>query len=110
MVMSSPRRIAASRANGSKSRGPVTPEGKAGSASNATRHCSASPERAVHGVCLQNENPAEFNLLYESLVDEHHPATTTEHLIVHEMAASRGRLDRALAVESAPSSTIKWIP
>ena len=99
--MSSLRRIAASRANGKKSQGPVTPEGKIRSAASATRHGLASPDRAAHGICLRNENPAEFKLLYESLVAEHAPATATEHLLVHEMTAARWRLNRALAIESA---------
>ena len=100
--MSSKRRRASSRANGSKSHGPVTPEGKARSAANApTRHGLASPERAVSGICLRNENPAEFTLLHEALITEHAPVTTTEHLIVHEMAVSRWRLHRAWNMETA---------
>ena len=91
--MSSKRRKAASRANGKKSHGPVTPEGKARSAANTppARHglASGSPDRAVHSVCVNNENRGEFLLLYESLVSEHFPATTTEHLTVHEMAVAR---------------------
>ena len=100
--MSSKRRRAASRANGKKSHGPVTPEGKARSAANAPiRHGLASRERAVHGICLSNENPDEFMLLYDDLVQEHVPITTTEHLIVHEMAVCRWRVHRAWAMESA---------
>ncbi len=100
--MSSKRSRAASRANGKKSHGPVTPEGKARSAANAPiRHGLASRERAVHGICLSNENPAEFMLLYDALAQEHAPVTTTEHLTVHEMAVCRWRLHRAWAMESA---------
>ncbi len=100
--MSSKRRRAASRANGKKSHGPVTPEGKARSAANApSRHGLASPDRAVHAVCLSNENPAEFTLLHEALIAELAPATTIEHLTVHEMAVCRWRHNRALAMETA---------
>ena len=100
--MSSKRRRTASRANGKKSHGPVTPEGKARSAANApSRHGLASPERALNGICLNNENPAEFTLLHEALITEHAPVTTTEHLIVHEMAVSRWRLHRAWTMETA---------
>ena len=47
---------------------------------------SSKRRRAGHAVCLRNENPGEFTLLHEALVTEHEPATTTEHLTVHEMA------------------------
>jgi hypothetical protein len=100
-IMSSCRRRAASRANGKKSKGPVTPEGKARSAANSTRHGLASPEHAVHGMCLTNENPAEFTRLYDALVAEHLPATTTEHLIVHDMAVARWRITRARVMDTA---------
>jgi hypothetical protein len=100
--MSSKRRRAASRANGMKSRGPVTPEGKARSAANApVTHGLASPHRAVHSVCLQNEDQVECDALYQDLVNEHAPVTTTEHLAVHEMAVARWRQNRALAMETA---------
>ncbi|MFN0103861.1 MAG: hypothetical protein ACKV2U_17485 [Bryobacteraceae bacterium] len=100
--MSSARRKTASRANGKKSRGPVTPEGKARSAANTVaRHGLASPDRVTHAVCLKNENPAEFILLHEALVTEFAPATTTEYLTVHEMAVCRWRLHRAWTMEDA---------
>ena len=101
--MSSKRRRAASRANGKKSHGPVTPEGKARSAANAApRHgLSMTPERAAHAVCLSNENPAEFTLLHQALIAKYAPANITEDLIVHEMAVSRWRLHRAWVMEAA---------
>jgi hypothetical protein len=100
--MSSKRRRAASRANGKKSRGPVTPEGKARPAANApVSDGLASPERAVYSVCLQNEEPEEFRALSDDLVFEHAPVTTTEHLTVHEMATARWRHNRALSNETA---------
>jgi hypothetical protein len=100
--MSSLRRIAASRANGKKSQGPVTPEGKARSAANARpTHGLSSPDRAGHSVILRNENRDEFMLLYGSLVGEHAPVTATEYLTVHEMATTTWRLNRALTMETA---------
>jgi hypothetical protein len=99
--MSSARRIAASRANGKKSQGPVTPEGKARSAANATKHGLASPESAAQAVCLTNENRTTYIELHEELIAEHAPATATERLIVEEMAMCRYRLNRAVFFESA---------
>ena len=101
--MSSKRRKAANRANGKKSHGPVTPEGKARSAANApTRHGLASLDGpSASSVCLTNESRDEFNVLHESLIAEHAPSTTTEHLTVHEMAVARWRLQRAWLMEAA---------
>ena len=103
--MSSKRRKAASRANGKKSHGPVTPEGKARSAANTppARHglASFSPDRAAHAVCLNNESRDEFLLLHDTLVTKHAPVTFTEHLTVHEMAVARWRMNRAWAMETA---------
>ena len=83
--MSSARRLAASRANGKESQGPVTSEGKARSAANApTRHGLASPNRAGHSVCLNYESRDGFLLLHDTLVTKHAPVTATEHLAVHE--------------------------
>ena len=99
--MSSARRRAASRANGKKSHGPVTPEGKARSAANATRHGLAAPGRLADSVCLSNETPAHYVQLHEALIAEYTPATTTEHLLVEEMAVARWRLQRAWTMENA---------
>ena len=100
--MSSARRIAASRANGKKSQGPVTPEGKARSAAGApTRLGLASPDRDGRSVCLKHENRDEFPLLHDTLVTKHAPVTATEHLTVHEMAVVRWRLQRAWLMETA---------
>jgi hypothetical protein len=98
------RRIAASRANGSKSRGPVTPEGKARSAANAPiRHglASTTNSQAPDAICYSNEDRAQFQALYAALAVEHAPVDTTEHLIVYEMAVARWRLHRTWLLEAA---------
>ena len=103
--MSSKRRKAASRANGKKSTGLSRPKGRPAPPPTRppARHglASPSPDRAVRAVCLNNESRDEFLMLYQSLVDEHFPATTTEHLTVHEMAVARWRMNRAWAMETA---------
>ena len=93
--MSSPRRHAASRANGKKSQGPVTPEGKARSAAGAPTRLGG------RSVFLKHENRDGFLLLHDTLVTKHAPVTFTEHLTVHEMAVVRWRLQRAWLMETA---------
>ena len=112
--MSSKRRrssaAAASRANGKKSHGPVTPEGKARSAANApaARHGLSAPYkppvapgRLAHSICLTNEDPLEFSLLHDALATQFAPGTTAEHLIIEEMAVARWCLQRAWVMQSA---------
>jgi len=69
--------------------GPTTAQGKAISSMNATTHGLTSQK-----VVLPNEDPAEFQELLDLLVQEHHPATPTESLLVDDMAQARWRLDR----------------
>ena len=99
--MSSARRIAASRANGNKSQGLVTPDGKARSSGNATLYGLAAPGLTQQPVCPNNENRAEFIQLREARIPGYAPATSTENLIVQEMAVARRRLQRAWVMETA---------
>src|SRR5262245_56956453 len=85
----------AARRNGKKSQGPVTPEGKARSAANATRHGLSSTGRLASSVCLTIENREEFAALHQTFITDHAPTTPTEHMIVEEMAVTRWRPQRA---------------
>jgi hypothetical protein len=72
--------------------GPTTPEGKAISSRNATKH----------GLCakiLTGSDLEQLNDLRASLHAEWEPATTTEELLLEQMAVSQWRLDRALELE-----------
>jgi hypothetical protein len=99
--MSTRRQRRAARANGKKSQGPVTPEGKARSAVNATKHGLAAPGRLAASVCLTIESREEFAALHQTYIDLHHPTNPGEHLIVEEMAVARWHLQRAWVMQTA---------
>ena len=82
---SSPRRIAASRANGAKSTGPTTAPGQAALA--------ASPRNFKNGmlaqtVVLESKSKPRFDQLVEALIAEHYPTTKSEHSLVEMMAVA----------------------
>lgn len=94
--MSSKRRIEASRANGARSRGPVTAQGKQRSAQNAVRHGFLAQT-----VVLQDEDAAEFQLTLDALVARFQPADDVELALVEEMAAAQWRKRRSWAIETS---------
>jgi hypothetical protein len=113
--MSSSLRIEASRANGAKSRGPVTedgkrassansakstgpvtPEGRARSAQNATRHGMLSDS-----IVLDDESAERFGIVLSLLEDELEPVTGIEQTFVETMALARWRQLRLWTVEKA---------
>ena len=87
---------AASRINGSKSQGPITPEGKAKSAQNSLKHGLTSSR-----VVLPGESQEAFDQLEASLLDTLKPATDFERELVREMTSARWRLRRIEEMESA---------
>ena len=93
--MKSPRRINSSRANGARSRGPITPEGKQRSSANALRH-------GLLAKCLVMEN--ESIECFDELVTEHEerfaPADGVELAMVEVMVAAKWRMRRAWAIEN----------
>ncbi len=93
--MSSLRRILSSRANGARSRGPVTPEGKARSSRNSIRH-----GLLAKCVVLSNESPAGFQELHDQFVDRFGPADGVEQGLLEEMVSAYWRLRRAWAIET----------
>ena len=86
---------AASRANGAKSRGPVTPEGKAASARNSLRHGLTS-----RAVVLPGEDPEDFDALRDAYAEQFQPATQLEMDLVEAMAVARFRLRRVAIIET----------
>jgi len=61
-----PKRISANRANGRRSHGPATPEGRERIRAAHTRHGSYSQAKAVALTCL-GEDPAELERLRDDL-------------------------------------------
>jgi len=79
--MATQAQVNANQANSQKSTGPKTEEGKAIASRNRLSHGFASSTRF-----LQDEDPAEFNLLLDALIAEYQPATPTEQILVEQMA------------------------
>jgi hypothetical protein len=93
--MRSPLQIAASKANGAKSRGPVTEEGKRNSARNAERH------RLLCGTLLaEGESTDRFDELYASMLEEFQPETDSELRLLEAMVAAKWRQLRIWAFDT----------
>jgi hypothetical protein len=85
------------RANGAKSRGPTTPEGKEKSSRNSLKHGLTAGNG---NILLDCEDPAEFDEVLNKLLGIHAPATPAEKDIVDEMFAARWRIRRMWTVET----------
>jgi len=88
------KQIAASRANGSKSRGPKTEAGKRRSSINSTRHGLLSGI-----VVLENESRENFGMLLQQHVDKLDPADDIEFSAIEEMVSSVWRMRRLWSIE-----------
>jgi hypothetical protein len=95
--MRTDKQTKASKANGGKSKGPVTPEGKANSSKNAVRHnlCTG------HLVVLSTEDPREFQRHENHFFDRFQPLDGVERDLVHKMVAASWREKRIASMESA---------
>ena len=93
---SSPRRIASSRANGAKSHGPTTDQGRQAlkSAKRNLRH-----GMLAQTVVLPSESAARFEELLADLIAEHQPITRSEHALVDNMAVARWLHMRTWAIQ-----------
>src|SRR3954469_6619930 len=95
-VAPSPAQSAASRANGARSHGPATPEGKARSAQNGTRHGLRGSTFTV----LPDEDPAAWAALLRGYLARLRPADATELACVERLAACDWREARLLRLET----------
>jgi len=87
----------ASRRNGARSKGPVTPEGKAKVSLNAITH-------GIHAVnpVLQVENPEAWKTFLNDHIQQWDPLCLTEwDLVVNELAGTKWRLKRLRDCERA---------
>src|ERR1035441_9082785 len=94
-MSSSLRRILASRANGTRSQGPSTPEGKRRSSQNAVRH-----GLLARWIVMERESLQSFDALLTQHLDSLQPADGVEFGMVEEMVASYWRMRRAWAIET----------
>jgi len=85
------------RANGAKSRGPTTDEGKEKSSRNAIKHGLTAGNG---NILLDSEDPDQFDEVLKKLHGIHEPATPAERDIVEEMFAARWRTRRMWTIET----------
>ncbi len=86
----------AARANGAKSCGPATPEGRAKSSRNSLRH-----GLSAKSVLLPAESHEQFQLLLDAHIQQFQPANPVEMDLVEAMAVARWRLRRIWAIETS---------
>jgi len=84
------------RENGSKSHGPVTPEGKARSSQNAATHSLST----CNVVCLTHEDQQRYDEHHLSYTNVWKPVNIIEVDLVEEMAASKWQERRCQAIET----------
>jgi hypothetical protein len=96
------KRSNTARSNGAKSRGPVTPEGRARSSRNSVRHGLAAPPAGPPpaSIVLATESRQDFQLLLDSYLAQFAPAPGVETELVAAMAATRWRLRRLQTIET----------
>jgi hypothetical protein len=95
--MTSELKSATSRANGAKSHGPITAEGKAKSSQNSLTHGFTAKKT----VLLACENPIRFQEMLCDYADTYHPGSPVEKDLVNEMVACRWRMQRLRMIETA---------
>lgn len=94
--MSSLRKITAARANGAKSRGPVTPEGRSKIAFNAIRH-----GLTAKSIVLSNESNDRYQELFDTYIASFQPVGEHEFSLVENLVAVIWRQRRLWGIESA---------
>jgi len=93
--MSTQRKIDSARANGAKSHGPITEEGRKTSSMNALKH-----GLTARTVVLSNESGDEYNVLLDSYIDNLQPTGPIEMDLVTEMVNAKWQQRRLSNIES----------
>jgi hypothetical protein len=93
--MSSLRRITSSRANGRRSKGPVTDSGKLRSSENSLRH-----GLLARCLVLDDESPEAFQSVLAHHIERIQPVDSLELGLVEEMVAAWWRGRRSWAIET----------
>jgi hypothetical protein len=87
---------AAARANGAKSQGPITEEGKAKSALNSLRH-----GLLARALVLRSESEPKFLAILNGYLDEYQPEGQTENRLIEEIAAAQWHQERCWTLTTA---------
>jgi len=87
------------RANFLKSTGPRTPQGKARVSRNAVKHGLLTAHITL-GTDDPDDDPADFKVLLDGLMDQFQPQHPLERLLVERIAGCYWRLRRAYRFES----------
>ncbi len=94
--MPSEKQIQTSRANGARSKGPITEQGKLNASRNSIRH-----GLLARTVVLEEESAERFLELLAAFTEEYQPASTTQVMLVETMAVARWRQLRVWGVQKA---------
>ena len=107
MPLTPEERAQIARENGAKSKGPVTPEGKAKSAQNALKHGNRAEKLALflppHETVLCNEDRQAYARLIDHITTLYQPANPLAASIVTEIASAQWQIQRF-----NHCLTIKW--
>src|SRR5689334_13036141 len=93
--MATSAQLLANRNNAALSTGPRTPDGKAASSCNATKHGLSSAFRV-----LAHEDQQEFDRLVEEMRGYHRPRDIQQRFLVDQMAKSQWLLARAQRLQA----------
>ncbi|BAK75883.1 hypothetical protein NH8B_1051 [Pseudogulbenkiania sp. NH8B] len=94
--MAIPKKSIANKQNSKKSSGPKTQQGKAQSSANACKHGVLSRR-----LFLEDESPAEYQLLLDGLQASLSPVGTLELMLVEKIAICYWRQQRLIRAETA---------